>query len=144
MLFSTSMLYLGSNACSSLQCLTSVSCFPPLRRRGYIECDHVFLILSPSSSLQRFILVSMLFSTSTLHLGFNAFLHFTSLFSFQLCRETLLALDVAKATNKICALYLHVVLGTHLQTTGCQNHEFGALQTCRYRTEWGLLLDVGG
>ena len=95
-LYLTSMLFLGFNAFlhfnasswfegfpsfqsfSSLQCLTSVSRFPSLRRRGHIECDHVFLNQSPSISPQCFILVSMLSFTSKLYLGFNAFIALSS------------------------------------------------------------------
>ena len=90
----TSMLHIGFNAFlhfkalswfqrfPSLQCLTSVACFSSLRRSGHIECDQVFLNLSPSISLQCFIWVSRLSFTSKLYLGFNPFLHFNALLHF--------------------------------------------------------------
>ena len=78
----TSKLYLCFQRFPSLQCLTSVTCFPSLRRSGHIECDEGFLNLSPSISLQCFIWVSRLSFTSKLYLGFNPFLHFNALLHF--------------------------------------------------------------
>ena len=48
---------------TSLQCVTSVSRFPSLRRRGHIECDHVFQNSSP-----------LILSQCVLH--FSVLLHF--------------------------------------------------------------------
>ena len=92
----TSMPYLGFNAflhskaSSWFERFPSLRCFPSLRRRGHIERDQVFFDLSPSSSLQCFILVSTLFVksaflklTSMLYLGSNAFLHFKAPSWFQ-------------------------------------------------------------
>ena len=50
--------FLHVKAASWFQRFLSLQCFPSLRRRGHIECDQAFFNLSPSSSLQFFILVS--------------------------------------------------------------------------------------
>ena len=88
MLHLTSMLRHGFKTSLYSNALSRFQPFPSLRRRGHIECDHVFFQKSPSISLQCFpslqcfislqcfVMVSILPSTPMLYLGFNPSLHF--------------------------------------------------------------------
>ena len=82
MLYLTSMLRHGFNTSLYSNALSRFRPFPSLRRRGHIECDHVFFLVTLNlTAMLSF--TSMLHLTSMLRHGFNTSLYSNALSRFQ-------------------------------------------------------------
>ena len=101
----------------SLWCFTLVSCFPSLRRRGHIECDHVFFNQSLPISRQCFILVSAL--------SFTSMLHFTAILDFSF---TLPFTSTPRSHRVRPCFFLISFLQSHLKKDFCPDQNPGHLE----------------